>query len=69
MKRGFSLIELLVVLLVLALLAALAAPPVLASIERGKVARVVADLRTVEVALEAYRRSLLEQVSGDDLSV
>ena len=48
-------IELLVVLLVLALLAALAAPPVLASIERGKVARVVADLRTVEVALEAYR--------------
>ena len=47
-------IELLVVLLVLALLAALAAPPVLASIERGKVARVVADLRTVEVALEAY---------------
>lgn len=40
---------------VLALLSMLAAPPLLASIERGRVGRVVADLRTVEVALEAYR--------------
>ena len=55
MKPGFSLIELLVVVAALALLAALAGPPVLASIERGRVGRVVADLRTVEVALEAYR--------------
>ena len=55
MRNGFSLIELLVVLSVLALLAALAAPPVVASIERGRVGRVLADLRTVEVALEAYR--------------
>ena len=55
MKKAFTLIELLVVLSVLALLAALAAPPILASIERGRVARVVLDLQTVEVALEAYR--------------
>ena len=55
MKRGFSLIELLVAVAVLGLLAALAAPPLLASIERGRVARVVLDLQTVEVALEAYR--------------
>ena len=55
MKRGFSLIELLVVLAVLGLLAVLAAPPVVSAIERGRVGRVVADLRTVEVALEAYR--------------
>ena len=55
MKHGFTLIELLVVVAALALLAALAGPPVLASIERGRVGRVVADLRTVEVALEAYR--------------
>ena len=55
MKRGFSLIELLVAVAVLALLAALAAPPLLASIERGRVARVLVDLQTVEVALEAYR--------------
>lgn len=55
MKNGFSLIELVVVAAVLGLLALLAVPPVLASIERGRVGRVVADLRTVEVALEAYR--------------
>ena len=40
---------------VLALLAALAAAPLLAAVERARVARVVSDLQTVEVALEAYR--------------
>ena len=55
MKNAFSLIELLVAVAVLALLAALAAPPLLSSIERGRVARVLVDLQTVEVALEAYR--------------
>lgn len=55
MKRGFTLIELLVVVAVLGLLALLAGPPAFAAIERARVARVMADLRTVEVALEAYR--------------
>ena len=55
MKAGFTLIDLLVVLAVLGLLAALAGPPVLAAVERGRAGRVVGDLRTVEVALEAYR--------------
>ena len=55
MKNAFSLIELVVALAVLALLAVLAAPPLLGAIERGRVGRVVADLRTAEVALEAYR--------------
>ena len=54
-QSAFSLIELLVVTAVLGLLAALAGPPLLAAIERGRVGRVVSDLRTVEVALEAYR--------------
>lgn len=54
-QSAFSLIELLVVTAVLGLLAALAGPPLLAAIERGRVGRVTADLRTVEVALEAYR--------------
>ena len=55
MKNAFSLIELVVALAVLALLAVLAAPPLLGAIERGRVGRVVADLRMAEVALEAYR--------------
>jgi len=54
-QSAFSLIELLVVTAVLALLAMLAGPSLLASVERGRVGKVTADLRTVEVALEAYR--------------
>ena len=55
MRRAFTLTELLVALAVLALLVALSAPPLLGAIERGRVGRVLMDLRTVEVALEAYR--------------
>jgi type II secretion system protein G len=55
LKNGFTLVEMLVVVAVLALLAALAVPPALSSLERARLARVVADLQTVEVALEAYR--------------
>lgn len=55
MKAAFSLVELLVTTAVLGLLSALAVPPLLTAIERGRVSRVVADLQTVEVALEAYR--------------
>jgi prepilin-type N-terminal cleavage/methylation domain-containing protein len=55
LNHGFSLIELLTALAVLLILAALATPPALSSIERARVARVVSDLQTVEVALEAYR--------------
>lgn len=55
LKNGFTLIELVVVAAVLGLLALLAAPPAFSAIERGRVGRVVADLRTVEMALEAYR--------------
>lgn len=55
MNRAFSLIELLVTLAVLAWLAALAVPSIWSSLERARVARVVSDLQTVEVALEAYR--------------
>jgi len=55
LNRGFSLIELVVVIAVLSLLAIMAVPPALSSIERARVARVVSDLRTVEVALESYR--------------
>lgn len=40
---------------VVALLAMLAGPPLFAAIERGRVGRVLVDLQTIEVALEAYR--------------
>lgn len=55
MKRGFTLIELLVVVAVLGLLALLASPPLFAAIERARVGRVLAELQTLEVAIEAFR--------------
>ena len=55
MKKAFSLIELLTTVAALVLLAALAAPALLQALERSRVGRVVADLQTVEVALESYR--------------
>ena len=55
LKKAFSLIELLTTVAVLALLAALVVPAGQRTLERARVARVVTDLQTVEMALEAYR--------------
>ena len=52
---AFTLIELLIVVLIIVVLAALAIPNFLEFQTRAKVARVVSDLRTIEIGLEAYR--------------
>ena len=54
-SRGFTLIELLIVVAIIAILAAIAMPNFLEAQTRSKVSRVKADIRSVEVALEAYR--------------
>ena len=53
--RGFTLIELLIVVAIIAVLAAIAVPNLLEAQVRAKVARVKSDLRTIAMALEAYR--------------
>lgn len=47
-------VELLVVIAVVGLLALLSVPVLTGAIERGRVATVLSDLRTIEVALETY---------------
>jgi prepilin-type N-terminal cleavage/methylation domain-containing protein len=55
LKRGFTLIELLLVVAVLGVLLVLAAPPMFAAIERARVGRVLTELQSIEVAIEAFR--------------
>lgn len=53
-RRAFTLIELLVVVAIVAILAAIATVNMLQAQTRSKVSRVVADLRTLAGAVEAY---------------
>jgi len=55
MKRAFTLIELLMVVAIISLLAAIAIPNFLEAQTRSKVARALADMRSVATALETYR--------------
>ena len=53
--RGFTLIELLIVVAIIAILAAIAVPNFLEAQIRSKVSRAKTDMRTIRVAMEAYR--------------
>ena len=53
-KRAFTLIELLIVIAIIAILALIAVPNFLEAQVRAKIARAMADQRTIAVAVEAY---------------
>lgn len=55
LTKAFTLIELLIVVAIIAILAAIAVPNFLEAQTRAKVARVVADMRSVATALESYK--------------
>jgi len=54
-RKGFTLIELLIVVAIIAILAAIAVPNFLEAQVRSKVSRCKSDLRTLALAMEAYR--------------
>ena len=53
--KAFTLIELLIVVAIIAILAAIAVPNFLEAQARAKVSRVMADMRSIGVALESYQ--------------
>ena len=53
-KRGFTLIELLIVIAIIAILALIAIPNFIEAQTRSKVTRVMADMRAIGTAVEAY---------------
>lgn len=55
LKKGFTMIELLVVLLIIGILAAVAAPMLLANAEKAKVAEAVAALGMIRQAEREYK--------------
>ncbi|MBM3333751.1 prepilin-type N-terminal cleavage/methylation domain-containing protein [Candidatus Sumerlaeota bacterium] len=54
-SSGFTLIELLIVVAIIAILAAIAVPNFLEAQARAKVSRCRTDMRSMDVAIEAYR--------------
>lgn len=55
MKKGFTLIELIVVIAIIAVLAAVITPNVFRAIERAQVSRVIADVNAIMTAMQSMR--------------
>ncbi len=54
MKQSFTLIELIVVIAIIAILAAVIAPDTFRAVEKAKVAKGAADIKTIKTAVMAY---------------
>ncbi|OPX29968.1 MAG: N-terminal methylation, partial [Candidatus Omnitrophica bacterium 4484_171] len=54
MKKGFTLIELIVVIAIIAVLAAIVAPNAFKAIEKGKISATIGDYKSIKTAAMAY---------------
>ena len=54
MKQNFTLIELIVVIAIIAVLAAIIAPNAFKAIEKAKISRLAADMKTIKSAVTSY---------------
>ena len=73
-KKGFTLVELIVVLVILAILAALLVPALTGYIDKANNEKIIATTRQVVVAAqteasEAYGKNSAGKLAGDDVTV
>lgn len=54
MRKGFTLIELIVVIAIIAVLAAIVAPSAFKAIEKGKISATIGDYKSIKTAAMAY---------------
>ena len=64
-RRGFTLIEIMVVMVILALLATLVVPKVLGELDKARVSKAKADIRGYETALNMFRLDNFKYPSTD----
>jgi len=71
LRRGFTLIEIMIVVAIIALLAAIATSNILRARKRAQAAKILDDLRTIDGALDQYaiefNKSEGDPVAFDDL--
>ncbi|NCA80793.1 MAG: prepilin-type N-terminal cleavage/methylation domain-containing protein, partial [Sphingobacteriia bacterium] len=65
-KRGFTILEILVVLAVLAILIGIAVPRIKGMQEQANIAKVKSELKTIQLAVESYRINNGSYPDSDD---
>lgn len=66
-KKGFTLVEIIVVLVILAILAAIAVPSVLAYVEEAKKEKYIAEAKAIYTVIQVEETKLANEIDYTDI--